>query len=479
MIRNARKRLTLIALFGSMLAGIFGCHIFDDSSSPTTPNAPLASGIMGNYILSDAESDDWAAYYTPSDTYFKVTIPIHGAIKLRYRLADGGAFTIFLKTTKPLTHEIGLKTINGVTDVVDCVTVEYVEQGAFAQMPTDLVIEEQGDGYIQYERKTGDSDTEEWWPETETDLFVMNGNPMTMQIISGGVVVVAQGNAASRPVIAAPTASCIVTTEADSGAGSLRNVLDAKTCSTITFAPGIATINIADFLTVAHNVTVDGGSGVTFKLLGRPCLVIAKNTNVTLSGLIITGATNNGGVCNSGTLLIDSNTTITGNAASFGSGGIWNSSTGMLTLNGTVSGNNGGIENDGRLIVNGSVINNNTSAGIVNTGVLTLNGTVSNNTGGGIRNVDGTLTINGIVSDNSDDDHGGGIYFTSGTLIFGAGHRIERNHADNDDDGSGQGGGIFFYDSGTIIGIPNYGSNNYRGSGTGTIDNCSGWVACP
>ena len=229
MIRNAGKRLTFAALLGAAVAGMFGCNLFEDSSTPTAPSAALAPGTTGNYILSDAESGDWAAYYTPGDTYFKATIPVSGAMAIRYTVVEGAqagrSFTIFLKTTKPLTHEIGLKTINGVTDVVECVTVEYVEQGEFAEMPGELVIEEQGDGYIQYERKTGDSETEEWWPEADAAKFVMSATPQRKTLFCGGQTQVEQGQPANHPgamPVAPPAGSYTVTaTTSGTGAGTV------------------------------------------------------------------------------------------------------------------------------------------------------------------------------------------------------------------------------------------------------------------
>ena len=92
--------------------------------------------------------------------------------------------------------------------------------------------------------------------------------------------------------------------------------------------------------------------------------------------------------------------------------------------------------------------------------------------GGGIgNNTGGDTTINGTISNNAADRSGGGIE-NQGTLILGSGHMIEENHADNDDSGGETGGGIST--TGTCPSGANYGTGNYRGSGTATIDNCNG-----
>ena len=110
----------------------------------------------------------------------------------------------------------------------------------------------------------------------------------------------------------------------------------------------------------------------------------------------------------------------------------------------------------------------------------TVNGTVSGNTanayGGGIALFFGTLTVNGTINGNLANGFGGGIYNQSGTFTLAAGHLIQGNHSDNDDNGIGSGGGIS--NGGVKNGAGNYGTGNYRGSGTGTSDDCAG-VGCP
>ncbi|MFN6273270.1 MAG: Calx-beta domain-containing protein [Microcystis sp.] len=175
-------------------------------------------------------------------------------------------------------------------------------------------------------------------------------------------------------------------------------------------------------------------------------------TNSTISG---NTATFGGGISNYGTLTL-TNSTISGNTATFG-GGILNS--GILTLtNSTISGNTaddgGGIDNWGTLTLNNSTITGNTATyggGISNSGTLTLtdstisgntapgtgggisnssfgiitNSTISGNTatfGGGINNW-GTLTLTNNILTNNNANLGGGIYnrgtWSSNSIISG------------------------------------------------------------
>jgi len=282
----------------------------------------------------------------------------------------------------------------------------------------------------------------------------------------------------SAPVSTCPTvpAECVVQNTNDSGAGSLRRMLDdlgTTGCTTITFADTVVgkTITLAGTeLTVANDVTIDGCAGVTISgnNRSRVFLVYSATATVTatLTGLTITGGRSSGGgggIFNVGTLTLASSTKVSNNKA-FDGGGIYNNG-GILTVNGEVSNNT--ADGYGGGIVNAVIV-----------ATLTVNGTVSNNTafdGGGIFNF-GTLTVNGTVSNNTVLGSGGGIYNWRGTLtLTGSGNLIEGNHCDNNNTGRSFGGGI--WTSGSCPAGANYGTapnQNFRGSGTGTIDNCNG-----
>jgi hypothetical protein len=170
---------------------------------------------------------------------------------------------------------------------------------------------------------------------------------------------------------------------------------------------------------------------------------IASGVKATIEGLTIKNGSSSyaGGIDNGGTLTV-SNSTLSGNSASFSGGGIDNGGT-LTVSNSTLSGNSASEYGGG--IYNGE------------TGTLTVsNSTLSDNSaylGGGISNFHGTLTVsNSTISGNSADYDGGGIA-TSGfnpatlanTIVAG------NNSATNDPDARG----TFTSQGYNLIGTPN------------------------
>jgi uncharacterized repeat protein (TIGR01451 family) len=224
----------------------------------------------------------------------------------------------------------------------------------------------------------------------------------------------------------------VVTTNADSGAGSLRKaILDACDGGTITFdmTPGhvVSPITLTSAeLVISKSLTIQGP--------GANLLTVQRSA---------AGGTPNFRIFNvtSGTVNIDGLTIANGNVGG-GGGGIMNR--GILTLNATaVSGNTssnsgGGIQNDGGnasaslTLINSTVSGNTTSsfgAGILSTGyqgsatLNIINSTISGNTGpsfgGGVYNDgnSGTATLtstNSTISGNAGSTGGGIFNFGNG-----------------------------------------------------------------
>jgi hypothetical protein len=266
-----------------------------------------------------------------------------------------------------------------------------------------------------------------------------------------------------------------VTNNLDNGSvGSLRyEIGQAHKGDTIVFAPSLdgqtivlggSELDIAKNLTIqgpgAGLLTINGGRQI-INATGSRVFAVEKHTNVTLSGLTITGGggtasaipyyfpspfdNDGGGILNLGTLTVSA-CTVSGNyaspnsASSYG-GGIYNA--GALTVSAsTISGNyaeaiidvglspgptnnGGGIYNAGSMTVTGSTISGNFAAtdggGIYNAGTATIsNCTLSGNTtfsfGGAIYNA-GTMTVSGCtVSNNIADIGAGSGIYNAGTL---------------------------------------------------------------
>jgi hypothetical protein len=270
----------------------------------------------------------------------------------------------------------------------------------------------------------------------------------------------------------ASAAAFVVTTTADSGAGSLREKINIANTNfqsdTITFnipsnSAGCAGLVCIITLTsgelsILRDLGGDWGDGkpVSINAAGMNQVTISgDNTsrvfylevaaNLTLNGVTITkgngtGTTDTsvnglgGGIHSSnGGIMTLTNSTVSGNSATKG-GGIYNafSCTGTLT-NSTISGNSaplgGGIFNDegGTMTLTNSTVSGNTAYS-----------DNSGRSGGGIFNEGGTMTLtNSTVSGNTTGGWGGGIYntgFSSSTMTL-----INSTVSGNSANGSGGG----------------------------------------
>ncbi len=191
------------------------------------------------------------------------------------------------------------------------------------------------------------------------------------------------------PVGSAYAATCTVTTDADSGAGSLRIAVDNSGCTTIYF-DGDHTIRLASplELRIGRNpLTIDGaGHAVT-----------------------ISGDTDGDGTANVRVFIVRQTVTLTLNHVTVTSGSNGLYSEGTLNIsNSTFSANSGG-EGGGLYINWGTVTIRNS----------TIAGNTASSFGGGIYNWSGNVTlINSTLSGNTASRQGGGIYSAFGTVTF-------------------------------------------------------------
>ena len=276
-----------------------------------------------------------------------------------------------------------------------------------------------------------------------------------------------QSNVVAQVVIAC-TANPIVTTTADSGAGSLREAI-AQVCNgtTITFniaGAGPHTITLTSGELVAtRNMTINNNSGERITVSGNSLsrvFNINPSKTVAIIGLTISGgqsATSGGGILNDGSLTIV-NSTLTGNSTTIDGGAISNSGPASLTLiNTTVSGN--------------SATGN--GAGVVNLG-------------GTFTSINSTITNNSADSDNNSTGTGGGIHHGSGTTTLKntivAGNFNEDGATDAADDVSGTvdaGSSFNLIGTGGAGGLTNGVNNNQVGvadAGLGALADNGGVV---
>jgi len=278
----------------------------------------------------------------------------------------------------------------------------------------------------------------------------------------------------------------MVTSLADTGAGTLRNALQLANATgdadTIAFDNALSgTINLG-----AANGALPVTSPVSIQGLGASTLTVDANATVAdkfrvfeisdaANDVSISGLTLTGGLVDDagGAILFRSAETLTivdsvisGNQASSG-GGIYSEYEGTVSVNSsTISGNTaesshgGGIHNvDGDISLTDSIVSGNYSysdgAGIFSqyAGNITVTDShIINNKvteagyhGGGIYGANGDVTITGsTISGNDSKGDGGGLYSYKGTVSI-ANTTITGNTADY------SGGGVFNYDGDLTI----------------------------
>ena len=219
----------------------------------------------------------------------------------------------------------------------------------------------------------------------------------------------------------------------DSGTGSLREAIaSAASGDTINFSV-TGTITLASTVTISTNLTISGPGASNLAISGNNSVrvfVIDGGITATISGVTIqngsVGGDWGGGIyIASGSTLILSNSTLSGNSSGYAGAGIGSFGT-LNVTNSTLSGNSaasygGGINNDGgTLTVTSSTLSGN-SAGYEGGGINQGNGaatlTVTNSTlsgnsasyGGGIFSFAPLTVTNSTLTGNSAAAYGGGI----------------------------------------------------------------------
>ncbi|GAK54293.1 hypothetical protein U14_05573 [Candidatus Moduliflexus flocculans] len=166
-------------------------------------HSTFQAGQRNNFIIGSADVTTWGGQYINNNTYFMVNIPVTGAVKVEYTIMGGGTYAVFVDTTMPTKWEIGLKTIDGVTDVLESVCVTFTDGAPFASVPADAATSTQHKA-THYLRKLDAGGTENWW--SSDAAFTFAGETKTVCVVTDGVV---RGADVAGPFPKPqPTASC-------------------------------------------------------------------------------------------------------------------------------------------------------------------------------------------------------------------------------------------------------------------------------
>jgi len=200
-----------------------------------------------------------------------------------------------------------------------------------------------------------------------------------------------------------------VTSNADSGNGSLRQAVDdACDGGMIVFDSSLAddTISLSSEIAINQTMTITNGNAPYLIISGSGAdrvFNIQASAVVTISSVNISdgSVTNGGGIYNAGTLTLN-NVTLSDNVVSTNGGGIYNLGT-LILNNSTISGNKatsgtgGGIYNAGTLYLNSSTLSHNIAnsiGGLKNTGSLHYKNTIIANSTNGDCDNSGTISTN-------------------------------------------------------------------------------------
>ena len=253
MIRFALAGLVSLVIIGGLLAS---CQLFDhDNDTLTAPTSE--GGQTGNFIIGAPEISGWGGYYHRNNTFFAINVPVVGALNISYTIQNGGGYALFVETPGATKMEIGLNTINGVTDVLDSVCVSYAEGvTAFASVPAGVVKATQH-GATHYRRKhdTGESD---WWPLDAAFAFgVADAQVKTVCVMQNGALGMTEISGPfpkAAPVTPVTTAYVITATAGANGTISPNGDVAVNEGASRTFT---ITPNTGHSI---QDVTVDGAS---------------------------------------------------------------------------------------------------------------------------------------------------------------------------------------------------------------------------
>lgn len=265
-----RRKKMIASLVGLAILSLLSCQLFEHEQQTLT--APTVDDVRhGNFIIGSPEIVGWGGYYVKNNTFFAINVPIVGALSITYTLANGNSYALFVESVSATKMEIGLNTINGVTDVLNSVCVTYADDVmAFASIPAGVVKVTQH-GATHYQRQLTGS-VENWWPlDAAFALGVLETQLKTVCVLTNGALGVTEISGAfpkTAPVTTTTTAATTTTA-----------VATTTTAAATTTTAAATTTTAAATTTTAAATTTTAASTTTTTL---PCLrTLSNNTAYT------------------------------------------------------------------------------------------------------------------------------------------------------------------------------------------------------
>ena len=291
-----RREKMIDSLVGLAILSLLSCQLFEHEQQTLT--APTVDDVRhGNFIIGSPEIVGWGGYYVKNNTFFAINVPVVGALNIIYSLANGSSYALFLESVSATKMEIGLNTINGVTDVLNSVCVTYADDVmAFASIPEGVVKVTQH-GATHYQRQLTGS-VENWWPLDAAFAFgVLETQLKTVCVLTNGALGVTEISGAFPKTSPVTTTTAAATTTTTTTAASTTTttlpclrIVSNNTAYTIlrddVGSGGCATLEGSITGDISHPGIVlknESGATLAIKLIGLNCqgtYTLANNTEI-------------------------------------------------------------------------------------------------------------------------------------------------------------------------------------------------------
>ena len=279
-----RRKKMIASLVGLAILSLLSCQLFEHEQQTLT--APTVDDVRhGNFIVGSPEIVGWGGYYVKNNTFFAINVPIVGALNITYSLTNGSSYALFVESVSATKMEIGLNTINGVTDVLNSVCVTYADDVmAFASIPAGVVKVTQH-GATHYQRQLTGS-VENWWPLDAAFAFgVLETQLKTVCVLTNGALGMTEISGAF------PKTSSVTTTTAAATTTTAAVTTTTAASTTTTTLPCLRIVSNNTAYTILRDDVGPGGcatlEGSITGDISHPGIVLSNKSGATLAITVI------------------------------------------------------------------------------------------------------------------------------------------------------------------------------------------------